>query len=96
MKFEDFNKEQLWDLRQQIILDGLYFYNYENNYGIDPKSVSAFFDGYYDYIWNLAEEENKDTDITTDIVLSYYDNSDNLLSWYNCYDDFSWVMYEEV
>ena len=94
MKFEDFDKDKLWDLRNQILLNGLYFYNYENNYGIDPHSVSGFFDGYYDYIWELAEE-NEDI-VDEYIVLDNYDNIDNLWSWYNCYDDFSWVMYDEV
>jgi exopolysaccharide biosynthesis protein len=44
--------------------------------------------------WELAEE-NEDI-VDEYIVLDNYDNIDNLWSWYNCYDDFNWVMYDEV
>ena len=41
------------------------------------------------------EFENEDI-VDEYIVLDNYDNIDNLWSWYNCYDDFNWVMYDEV
>ena len=47
----------------------------------------------YDYIWELAEEQNEE--VTDEIVVKYYDNIGNLWRWYNCYDDFSWIKYND-
>lgn len=90
-KFENLTKDELWALRQQITLNSHYFADYENKFGFDSHSVCVFFDGYYDYIWELAEEQNEE--VTDEIVVKYYDNIGNLWRWYNCYDDFSWIKY---
>ena len=92
-KFENLTKDELWSLRQQITLNSHYFADYENKFGFDSHSVCAFFDGYYDYIWELAEEQNEE--VTDEIVVKYYDNIGNLWRWYNCYDDFSWIKYND-
>lgn len=88
MLFKDF--EDLEKLRDEIVLNSHYIADYENSFGFDARDVSIFFDGYMDYIAELCEEDNHKTELE-DIFT--YDNIDNLLSWFNCYDDLSWVKY---
>ena len=38
------NKDQLWNLRRQIVLGSLYYSDYVNSYGIDCHPVCDFFD----------------------------------------------------
>ena len=91
-KFEDFTKEDLAKLRSEICLNSVFYADYRNSFGIHEKSVCDFFDSYMSYLEELCVEDNKEC--TEDNIFSY-DNIDNLESWYYCYDDFSWVEYEE-
>lgn len=91
-RFEELTKEELWELRQQISLNSLYISNYKNTFGFSCQSMCHFFDGYFDYIWEMAEEKYGN-DVEMNYVLCF-DNEDNLWNWFNCYDDFSWVNYE--
>ena len=92
--FEKLTQDELWTLRQQITLNSHYFADYENSFGFDSHSICCFFEGYYDYICELAEECYADSHkvVTHEVVISEFDNKDNLLSWFNCYDDLSWVV----
>ena len=99
-KFEDFKFADLALLRNEIVLNSLYTEDYRNSFGINPSDCSEFFNGYYEYLWELAKEdfneEGKDTkDLTDAYIVEVYDNTENLSSWYYCIDDFSWVRYYE-
>lgn len=97
-RLEDFKREDLAKLRSEIVLNSIFYADYNNSFGINIHDVAAFFDGYYDFIWELAyekaEEEGEGTShLTHDYVLENFDNTDTLEDWYYCHDDFSWVRY---
>ena len=97
-RFENFTREDLQKLRKEIVLNSLFLVDYRNSFGISRESVAAFFDGYYDFIWELAyekaEEEGKGTShLTHNYVIENFDNTDTLEEWYYCHDDFDWVKY---
>ena len=93
-RFEDLSIEDLAKLRKEIVLNSIYIADYENTFGFSPKSVSYFFDGYVSFLEEIANEDNFEIKDYA-IFLQKYDNIDNLYSWYNCYDDFSWIEYIE-
>ena len=72
--------EQLKQLRSEIVLGSLYTSDYKNSLNIDIREVQDFFDGYVEYLWEIAEE-NGGADIDE------YDTQENLESWYNCFDE---------
>ena len=92
--FDDLTREDLIKLREEIVLNSLYTSDYENSFGFKAHSVAVFFDGYISYLEELAEEDNFHTDNDFEFF-NKYDNIDNLESWYNCFEDFDWVKYEE-
>ena len=99
-KFEDFKLADLVLLRSEIVLNSINIKDYNNSFGINPSDCSEFFNGYYEYLWELAEDdfskEGKDTnELTYAYVIHAYDNTDNLVSWYYSIDDFSGVRYDE-
>lgn len=78
---------QLWKLRKDIILNSLFTRDYTNRYGIDPSVVQGFFDGYVEYLYELAEEdgffeEHRRNDCFS--VFRVYDTISNLWSWAGC------------
>lgn len=89
-KFEDLSQSELWSLRMEVCVNSLFVCDYENSYGFDANAVCDFFDGYYDFMWELAEEEHGE-DVTHNFVMEKYDNEDTLWQWFNCYDDLSWI-----
>lgn len=86
-------KEELWDLRNEIVLNSLYTSDYENTHHILPRDVQDFFDGYVEYLYELAEENGENPDIQ-DLCMKY-DNPDNLEDWYNCFEDNPLLNYVE-
>ena len=92
IQFSDLKKEQLWELRQQIVLNSLFTDDYKNSFGFAPKSVQGFFDGYVEYLEELAKEDGNKTDDVF-ALFAQYDNADNLDDYYTCGDDYSWVEY---
>ena len=91
LKFEDLTKETLWQLRGEIVLNSLFTTDFENSFGFAAKSVQDFFDGYVDYLLDLASGDGLKT---LDDVVAAYDNADNLFDFYwNC-DDYSWFKYD--
>lgn len=93
-RIETFSKSDLIQLRKEIVLNSIYIWDYVNTFGISAKSICAFFDGYVDYLFEIAKE-NGDGALETFALFEKYDNPDNLERWYFCYDNFSWVEYEE-
>lgn len=96
-RLEDFTREDLKKFRSEICLNSIYYADYENSFGISRSSASAFFDGYLDYLCDIAGEDGLDSrdEHSWEIILKKYDNIDNLQSWHECYDDFSWVVYAD-
>ena len=72
--------EQLKQLRSEIVLGSVYTSEYKNSLKLDIREVQDFFDGYVEYLWEIAGE-NGSSDIDE------YDTQENLESWYNCFDE---------
>lgn len=71
-----FTRDELKQLRSEIILDSIYIDDYANSFNIDKELVRDFFNGYSDYLYELKEDPdgaNPEND---------FDNIDNLESWY--------------
>lgn len=90
-RLEDYTIDELWDLRNQVVVNSVFLYDYDNNNHIDEKSLSDFFSGYYDYMWEIANEILSNP--THEDVVNDYDNKETLYDWFNCYDNFDWVVY---
>ena len=43
-------KENLWKLRKEIKLGSLFITDYRNSFGIDPRKVCDFFDGFLEFV----------------------------------------------
>ena len=86
-------REELRDLRNEIVLNSLYTSDYENTHHILPRDVQDFFDGYVEYLYELAEENGEKPDIQ-DLCIKY-DNPDNLENWYYCFEDNPLLNYVE-
>lgn len=89
-------KTNLWNLRTEITLGSLYTSDYENSFQILPIIVQNFFDGYIEYLWELAEENSKKADMDFEDLVEIYDNADNLEGWYYCSDEDPLPTYVEV
>lgn len=92
--FDQMTIEDLKILRGEIELNGIWLSDYENSFGFSEKSMGAFFDGYVSYIEELAEEDGYNDWSTYEQLFEIYDTEDNLLAWYNCFDDYDWVEYD--
>lgn len=90
--FENLTKDELWEIRQGIILNSMFYHNYENEYGIKNESLYTFFESYFSYICELADELYESP--TIEVVVNNFDNKENLYSWYWNYDNFDWIEYE--
>jgi len=67
------NKNELWNLRCQIVLDALYICEYNNTFDIPECKVQRFFDGYYMYLQQFMQ---------TIFDMDKYDNINNLWDYY--------------
>jgi hypothetical protein len=91
-KFEELTTNELWDLRRQIVLNGHYIADYENDFNFNAHQVSQFFDGYVDYLCELATEKYGHIEDEQFIdILDEFDTIENLKSWFDCFDDLSWI-----
>ena len=79
---------QLWELRREIVLNSLYYSDYENSFGLDRRIVSAFFDGFLDFI---EEEMKEDIPGFTDAAffkhIPAYDNQEYLWQYFCGFED---------
>ena len=79
--------EEAIKLRKQIVLNSLYLNDYENDLGIDRLHAASFFDGFVDYIQELAEEDGIEvTNKNFMDVLKKYDTDENLERWWDCFE----------
>ena len=103
MKFDDlfFTKEghklstrclrrNLKKLRGECCVNSLYISDYVNSFGLNKNVVFDFFEGYVDYLYELAEDkyDGKSSEVDVADILKEYDTIDNLEQWYLCHDDF--------
>ena len=95
-RFEDFTKEDLRALRNEVVVNSIFYSDYHNSFGLDTHSVCDFFDGWLDFIGELMVEDGyKDAAYRFFDYFVEYDNADTLVQWYSSYDDLSWMKYEE-
>ena len=81
-------KQMLWNLRQEISLNSMYYSDYRNSLSIDEHAVCDFFDGYLEFLNEIMQEEIPAYDNAEFFDwLSAYDNADNLWNWYGCFED---------
>lgn len=66
------NKDELKQLRKEIVLGSLYLSDYENSFNIDPKAVKDLCDGFIEDVWDKVN--NRD-----DYFKEYSDKSDEEL-----------------
>lgn len=93
-KFDEMTIEDLKILRSEIILNSVFLSDYKNSFGFSQKSMGTFFDGYVSYLEVTADDDGYEWSTFKDLF-DKYDTEDNLLEWYNCYDDYLWVEYDE-
>ena len=78
----------LLELRSDIVLNSLFISDYENRFGIEPEEVCNFFNGYIEYLEELAEEDNFDFEGDNwEVFIVTYDTDTNLRGWYGCHDE---------
>ena len=58
------------------------------------QHISQFFDGYVVYLNELAEEDGFVDWENMSEMLNKYDNKENLLGWFNSYDDLSGIKFD--
>lgn len=75
------NKEKLWDLRQEICLGSLFLSHYENSFGIPKEICFGFFDSFIEHCFLIEEEKENGLKDFYDIF-DKYDNPDNLWDYF--------------
>ena len=70
-------KEQLWKLRQEIVLGSIYVNDYENSFGIEPIDACNFFDSF------IEDAEHDDEGNPNDRNIKDYDNAEELYNYYS-------------
>lgn len=91
--FEDLTTQELQKLRNEIVLNSIFYGDYDNSFGFDIKHIYQFFDGYVSFLEELAEEDNYSDWENVLEMFNRYDTIENLQSWFNCYDDLSWIKF---
>lgn len=87
--FQELTSAELWQLRNEIVLNSLFVADYANSFGFNSRDVSDFFDGYVEYIYEMMNEDN-----ATDEQFNDYDNEYNLYEWFCCCEDYTWIKFE--
>ena len=94
MKQEEFVPERdLPLLRKQIRLGSLFYADYENDMGFARESVCDFFDGFLDFVYEIAKEDTGEKYPEWDEVMKRYDTDEYLIQWWYCFD---WFPFKEV
>lgn len=70
----EFTKNELEQLRQDIVLNSIFTDDYKNRFDISPEFIQDFFDGYIDWLNEGETPEERE------------DNIDNLEGWYYAID----------
>lgn len=72
----ELTKEQLWKLRQEIVLGSLYINDYKNSFGIDPQAVCNFFDSF------IEDAQQDDEGNYNNRKTEEFDNAEELYNYY--------------
>ena len=72
----ELTKEQLWKLRQEIVLGSLYINDYKNSFGIDPQAVRDFFDSF------IEDAQQDDEGNYNNRKTEEFDNAEELYNYY--------------
>ena len=94
-KFENLTSAELSKLRKEIVLNSLYVSDYKNSFGFDANDICSFFDGYVSYLEEIAEEDGFTEWENIFKMFEEYDTEENLYCWFLCFDDLSWVGFED-
>ena len=87
-RFTELNAQELWNIREQVVLNSLYFSDFNTAEGYYPVDLSNFFDEYVDYLSRIAEEQGGEW--------YQYDNIDNLFEHYQSYDyGLDWIRFDD-
>jgi len=78
-----FGKTRLWNLRQNIVMNSLFMGDYRNDYDLDVEMVCNFFEGYFQYLVELAKSKGESTEYD-DVMLT--DSVYNLKNYYDMCD----------
>lgn len=92
--FENLTPDELWKLRNEIVLNSMFYSDFTNKFGFDMQHISQFFNGYVEYLNELAEEDGYVDWEDMSEMLNKYDNKENLLGWFNSYDDLSGIKFD--
>lgn len=80
--------KEVFDLRDQIVLNSLFASDYRNALGVDPIEACDFFDGFVDFLQELAEEDGFEIDGSNyNEFFEKYDTKDNLEEWWGCFEE---------
>lgn len=82
-RFDEMTLKSLWELRKEICLNSLYVADYFNSFEFDSEDICSFFDGYTEYLDEMAQELGG--------AWYQYDNANNLWDYFLLCDDYSWV-----
>lgn len=61
-------KDELVELRNQIVLNSIYYSDYSNDFGVDEHKVFDFFDGFIDGLYQEGKEKFNEGDIDDEIL----------------------------
>ena len=82
------SKEKLWEMRKEIKLNSIYVNDYVNSFGVTTDDCCNFFDGFIEYIAELAMDKyGAIPDNEWYDRLFEFDTPDDLWDWYYCFDE---------
>lgn len=92
MQMIDLNKNQLKQLRREIVLNSIFTNDYKNSFDLDPEQVQTFFDSFIDDIENTTKEnpKSKDYKLYKKDFHKWLAKHDNINELYNYFLSVAW------
>lgn len=95
MNFSELSKEELWHLRQEMVLSSNKVIDYKNSFGFNPSAIQCFFEEYLDFINELIEEtygfNYRFSEECWYNFFEEFDTPNNLQEHFDSYYDFNWM-----
>ena len=82
--------EEIKKLRKEIVLGSYYYTDFENSFNFDEHEVSAFFDGYLDFLQTNYEDEH-DGEYPDDVF--DLESDEELEAWFYSWCDMTFTQY---
>lgn len=83
----ELSKRKIPKLRKEIVLNSMFLHDYENSFGLDPKEVMAYFDGYMEFLYDNTEFPEGMSDLDKlNKAFKESDTKENLLIYHETYD----------